>query len=132
MFGKSEVKKALHVHEGVEWSLYGINYTKSYSDMKPTVEKLLKVGVAVTYNYGDWDSVCDFLSGQMFMKHLDLPVKDYSKPWYVEDGVLAGRIVQYEGLDFITVRDAGHMVPTDQPRSAFKLLEYVLGQRDSL
>ncbi|KAL3617186.1 hypothetical protein CASFOL_038933 [Castilleja foliolosa] len=45
---------------------------------------------------------------------------------WVYSGDVAGRIVEYEGLTFVTVRGAGHMVPVDKPNEAFALIHSYL------
>lgn len=39
---------------------------------------------------------------------------------------VGGYQVEYEGLTFVTVRDAGHQVPEYQPQRAFALLKRFL------
>jgi serine carboxypeptidase-like clade 2 len=39
------------------------------------------------------------------------------------DGQLGGRITEYDGLTFTTIRNAGHMVPYTQPSRALHMFK---------
>ncbi|GMP57179.1 hypothetical protein CsSME_00021368 [Camellia sinensis var. sinensis] len=39
---------------------------------------------------------------------------------------VGGRIVEYEGLTYVTVRGAGHLVPLDKPSQALSLIRSFL------
>lgn len=49
-----------------------------------------------------------------------------SNTTWVVDGVDAGSSRTFGGLTFVRVRNAGHMVPMDQPQHALDLIERVL------
>eukprot|EP01102_Stenamoeba_stenopodia_P003170 TRINITY_DN1310_c0_g1_i1.p2 TRINITY_DN1310_c0_g1~~TRINITY_DN1310_c0_g1_i1.p2 ORF type:complete len:105 (+),score=31.93 TRINITY_DN1310_c0_g1_i1:82-396(+) len=57
---------------------------------------------------------------------------EYYVPWYYNDveGVQVGGFkTVYEGLTFITIRGAGHMVPQYQPAAAFNFFNrWINGQ----
>lgn len=128
LLNRTDVKKAIHVDPALDWSADRLDFRfqKKYTSIKETMLELIKKKVPVTLYFGDWDWNCNFVSGQLFVKRLELNVTNYSRPWYAAEGVLAGRIVQYNGLDFITVRGAGHLVPADKPDIGFRILEYIL------
>jgi len=61
---------------------------------------------------------------------LKAPIKDAWKAWYYEEGAngkqVGGYIKKYVGINFVTVINAGHMVPDYQPASAFVLFSNYL------
>nr|CAD2141335.1 unnamed protein product [Meloidogyne enterolobii] len=111
-----EVRQALNIpsHLG-NWSIcnedVSNNYNQIYSDMSPFVKKVLGAKVKTLLYYGDTDMACNFLLGQQFASQLGYRVIMDAKPWRV-DGQIAGFKTKYtNGLTFITIRGAGHMVP---------------------
>ncbi|PIO63253.1 serine carboxypeptidase [Teladorsagia circumcincta] len=105
---------------------------------------------------GDVDMACNFLMGQRFSRKLGLKATsdllvatpnhrghgalasygeenfEYdtgeiaTKKHYIVDGQVAGFHTHYDGLHFVTVRGAGHMVPTDKPSVAYHIINSFL------
>jgi hypothetical protein len=69
---------------------------------------------------GDDDAVCATVGTQYWIYDLGLPVRKSWTAWYLDDE-LAGYIVHFSGLTFMTVHTAGHMVPATQPERALYL-----------
>jgi cathepsin A (carboxypeptidase C) len=129
-----EVRNAIHIPERVEkWvKCKGVgekfNYTRQRDSMKSDFHELInqyKIFPFIVYN-GDLDLVCDFLGDQQFVDGLGLTLKQKYKPWS-HNGVTAGFVKRFDGLTFMTVRGAGHMVPTDKPEPALKIIKELLG-----
>nr|CAB3504293.1 unnamed protein product [Digitaria exilis] len=59
------------------------------------------------------------------LKKLGLPIKEDWSPWFHHEQV-GGWTVVYDGLTFVTVRGAGHMVPSTQPEQALELFKHFL------
>ncbi|KAK6018362.1 serine carboxypeptidase, partial [Ostertagia ostertagi] len=74
---------------------------------------------------GDIDMACNFLMGQRFSRKLGLK-EIAAKKHYIVDGQIAGFHTHYDGLHFVTVRGAGHMVPTDKPSVAYHIINSFL------
>uniref|UniRef100_A0A915DQT0 Carboxypeptidase n=1 Tax=Ditylenchus dipsaci TaxID=166011 RepID=A0A915DQT0_9BILA len=110
----AEVKKALHIPEGLEhWEICSGQsfYTKVRKDMTPYVKKLIDANVRVLLFYGDTDLACNFLMGEQFAANLGLKEIGEQKPWKFQ-GQIAGFQTTYEhDLTYITVLGAGHMAP---------------------
>lgn len=55
-----------------------------------------------------------------------------TRRWIYEDDLIksAGMQTQYEGLDYLTVRGAGHMVAMDRPKEALQMIANFLWHRD--
>lgn len=51
------------------------------------------------------------------MAKLGSPVKSPWYPWYLQ-GQVGGYVVGYENVTFVTIRGAGHFVPSYQPERA--------------
>ncbi|KAL3514534.1 hypothetical protein ACH5RR_027251 [Cinchona calisaya] len=69
---------------------------------------------------GDTDSDIPVTSAQFAVNKLKLSVRTPWHPWYLENEV-AGYVVEYQNLTFVTVRGAGHFVPYYQPARALAL-----------
>ena len=66
---------------------------------------------------GDTDSVVPVTATMYSMAKMGVPVKTPWYPWYIQEEV-GGYVVEYENITFVTVRGAGHMVPSYQPERA--------------
>ncbi|KAL0660105.1 hypothetical protein Bca4012_080690 [Brassica carinata] len=71
---------------------------------------------------GDADAVVPVTSTRYSIDALKLhPVSPYG-PWYI-DGQVGGWTQEYDGLNFVTVRGAGHEVPLHRPKEALALFQ---------
>lgn len=70
---------------------------------------------------GDVDLILGSQGTIGWIKSMELPVLEKWRPYFVDDQ-LAGFTVKYDGLDFVTVKGAGHMVPQSKPKEAAYLL----------
>lgn len=88
---------------------------------------LLASKIPVLVYAGDLDFICNWLGNHAWTEALQWPGKAAfnaaaTKPWMV-GGQQAGTIQAAEGLHFLRVFDAGHMVPHDQPAAALAMLD---------
>ena len=74
---------------------------------------------ALVYS-GDVDMCLPFTGTEAWTSSLRLPVHRPWRQWYM-DGQVAGFNVRYQGLTYVTVRGAGHMVPELKPREALHM-----------
>uniref|UniRef100_A0A672TYZ3 Carboxypeptidase n=1 Tax=Strigops habroptila TaxID=2489341 RepID=A0A672TYZ3_STRHB len=125
-----EVRKALHISpEAPEWQVcsFEVNrgYKRLYMQMNDQYLKLLgatKYRILV-YN-GDVDMACNFLGDEWFVDSLCQKVQVARRPWlYTERGEnqIGGFVKEFTNIAFLTVKGAGHMVPTDRPLAAFTM-----------
>ena len=128
------VRKAIHVNERVErWKeCSNKNYTYDRdimkNNMRPEIIELIskhKIQSLIVFN-GDLDFVCDFIGSQQFVDGLGLKLTQNYRKWSV-NGLTAGFVKRFEGITFITVRGAGHMVPKDKPEAALKIVKELTG-----
>ncbi|PAV76124.1 hypothetical protein WR25_26417 [Diploscapter pachys] len=128
---RQDVRKALQVPTSLPaWSICNdeINmfYNREVSDTTPIFQSALQAGMKVMLYNGDVDMACQFLMGQRFSRKLGIPVKTPAKHFIV-DGQVGGYHTQYgDGMHFVSVRGAGHMVPTDKPSVAYHIIDSFL------
>ncbi|CAN8254713.1 unnamed protein product [Cochlearia groenlandica] len=100
-----------------------INY--SYDDVMasvvPIVNEIRESSVRFWVYSGDVDAVLSLKSTMEVLKNMNLTIEKTWSPWFSE-GQVGGYTEEYKGnLKFVTVRGAGHSVPSDQPARAFTL-----------
>jgi len=100
------------------------DWMHSYQQMIPDQ---LAAGIRVLLYAGDQDYICNWLGNQAWTLDLAWPHKlDFNEAtpanWTVA-GVPAGRLRTSNGLSFLQVFEAGHMVPRDQPANALAMLQ---------
>ncbi|GBF95389.1 serine carboxypeptidase-like enzyme [Raphidocelis subcapitata] len=87
---------------------------------------LLEDGVRVMIYAGDQDLICNWLGNRRWVDALDWAGKEgwaqaQEQTWTVK-GQPAGAVTSYDGLSFVKVFQAGHMVPMDQPQAALDMI----------
>jgi len=100
-----------------------IDRVRDYSFDVPIV---LKSGVRVLVYSGKYDLICDYMGGQGWLAAMKWPGQsDFNgkqlSPWTVA-GKEAGQTKATQGLTWLQVDAAGHMVPHDQPAAASAML----------
>ncbi|CAL5378755.1 unnamed protein product [Camellia sinensis] len=128
-----QVQEALHANRTklpYTWQLCSHvieGWNDSPSTMFPTYRRLIASGLRILIYSGDVDAVVPVTSTRYSIDALKLKVVKPWHPW-TDDGEFqaAGYKVVYDGLTFTTVRDAGHQVPTFQPRRALALFKMFL------
>ncbi|KAL7082665.1 hypothetical protein ACP275_14G115000 [Erythranthe tilingii] len=74
-------------------------------------------GIRVWIYSGDTDSVVPVTTTRYSMPKLGAAVKTPWYPWYYQ-GEVGGYAVEYQNITFVTIRGAGHFVPSYQPQRA--------------
>ncbi|KAJ4831809.1 Serine carboxypeptidase-like 26 [Turnera subulata] len=114
------------------------NYNHTVFSVLPIYTKLIKGGlkiwmysgdadgrVPVIGSRGDADGRVPVIGSRYCIEALGLHIKSPWRSWFHHQQV-GGRIVEYEGFTFVTVRGAGHLVPLDKPSQALALLHSFL------
>eukprot|EP00667_Euglena_gracilis_P008402 EG_transcript_8513 len=106
------------------------DWMQHYQDQLPD---LLASGIRVLIYAGDADYICNWLGNKHWTLAMDWPHRaEYTAapdvPFLV-NGKAAGRLRTANGLSFVQVFRAGHMVPMDQPEVALQLLNRFLAGR---
>uniref|UniRef100_A0A2K6R704 Carboxypeptidase n=1 Tax=Rhinopithecus roxellana TaxID=61622 RepID=A0A2K6R704_RHIRO len=124
------VRKALHIPEQLpQWDmcnfLVNLQYRRLYRSMNSQYLKLLssqKYQILI-YN-GDVDMFVDSLNQKMEVQR---------RPWLVKYGdsgeQIAGFVKEFSHIAFLTIKGAGHMVPTDKPLAAFTMFSRFLNKQ---
>ncbi|XP_061421857.1 lysosomal protective protein-like [Lethenteron reissneri] len=128
------VRRALHIPSGVpSWEIcsaeVGSRYQSTYTSMKDHYLKLLgALKYRILLYNGDVDMACNFLGEEWFVESLQQKVTVERRPWLFEDGSsqIAGFVKEFSNLAFLTVKGAGHMVPTDNPRAAYTMFSHFI------
>ncbi|KAI8466501.1 MAG: serine carboxypeptidase-domain-containing protein [Monoraphidium minutum] len=124
---KPEVQAALHANQTGAlpgpWQdcTSAISYSRAdlLTSMLPVYEELLKDGGLQIWVFsGDVDGIVPVLGSRRWVSGLGLDVTAPWRAWQSQTGQVAGWRVDYEGLSFVTVRNAGHMVRAASPPAA--------------
>ncbi|CAK8692979.1 unnamed protein product [Clavelina lepadiformis] len=134
---KPAVQEAIHVRQK-EWEVCNeavlALYRKIYDDMTSTIKDIMDSldDVRMLLYFGDIDMACNFMGGEQFFDRLGYEIMTPRRKWraVAEDGSsqVAGFWKDYDRISFVTVKGAGHMVPTDKPREAYVMLERFLNE----
>ncbi|VDK18246.1 unnamed protein product [Anisakis simplex] len=136
-----DVRAALHISAAAapysECSDYVFErYIKQNSDTSPVFDHIVESGYKLrllVYN-GDLDTSCNFVGDEWFMEALasrhSMPQVMDQQPWWFRD-VIAGYYQRFTyqqsfTVDILTVKGAGHMVPTDRPGPTLQMFKNFL------
>ncbi|XP_066391400.1 serine carboxypeptidase II-3-like isoform X2 [Miscanthus floridulus] len=135
-----DVQKALHANVtrlDHPWSACSDvlrRWTDSATTVLPILTELLKNDVRVWVYSGDTDGRVPVTSSRYSVNQLQLPVAAKWRAWFSSTqgaGEVGGYVVEYKGkekgsLSLVTVRGAGHEVPSYQPKRALVLVQNFL------
>nr|XP_043628528.1 serine carboxypeptidase 1-like [Erigeron canadensis] len=124
----SAVQKALNV-KPTSWDLCSDVITRwndRATTILPIIKYLISNGQRVWVYSGDIDGRVPVTSSRYSINTLNLPIETAWRPWYLNKEV-GGYLEAYKGLLLITVRGAGHTVPSYQPQRALTLFSSFLG-----
>ncbi|KAK9130318.1 hypothetical protein Sjap_010805 [Stephania japonica] len=131
-FNIPEVQKALHVDPEVEpqkWEICNRLIFNTWKDSASSVLdvyfELIRGGLRIWIYSGDADTVIPVTSTRYNVDTLNLPIASPWHPWYM-DGQVGGWNQEFRGLNFVTIRGAGHMVPQTRPKEALVLFKSFL------
>ncbi|KAL3651666.1 hypothetical protein CASFOL_004668 [Castilleja foliolosa] len=137
---RADVQKALHANVTnipYKWNMCSDVLLRNWKDSPVTVLPLLKEflnhGLRVWVFSGDVDARVPVTSTQLSINAMNLSIQSQWRPWYLNDEV-DGYTQEYGGIKqeyksnliFVTVRGAGHEVPTYQPERALALIQHFL------
>uniref|UniRef100_A0A8B9Y3K4 Carboxypeptidase n=1 Tax=Bos mutus grunniens TaxID=30521 RepID=A0A8B9Y3K4_BOSMU len=133
------VRKALHIPEQLpRWDLcnflVNIQYRRLYQSMCSQYLKLLSAQKyrILLYN-GDVDMACNFMGDEWFVDSLNQKMEVQRRPWLVDYGEsgeqIAGFVKEFSHIAFLTIKGAGHMVPTDKPQAALTMFSRFLNRQ---
>uniref|UniRef100_A0A5F9C3V2 Carboxypeptidase n=1 Tax=Oryctolagus cuniculus TaxID=9986 RepID=A0A5F9C3V2_RABIT len=134
LFTHLPLKRTWHqVGEAAAAFLVNIQYRRLYQSMNSQYLKLLNSQKyqILLYN-GDVDMACNFLGDEWFVDSLNQKMEVQRRPWLVDYGdsgeQIAGFVKEFSHIAFLTIKGAGHMVPTDKPQAAFTMFSRFLNR----
>ncbi|XP_047167728.1 serine carboxypeptidase 1-like [Vigna umbellata] len=119
---RPEVQLALHA-KPTNWTHCSdqLSWNDSPTTILPIIKYLIDSGIGLWIYSGDTDARVPVTSSRYSINTLKLPIQVPWRPWYSEQEV-GGYVVKYEGITFVTVRGAGHLVPSWQPERALTFI----------
>ncbi|KAL5992720.1 hypothetical protein ACLOJK_013639 [Asimina triloba] len=126
----AEVQKAMHANvTGLpyEWSECSsiIAWQDMPSTVLPVIDELVASDLRIWFYSGDVDTACPITGTKYFIHKLGYAVDTPWRDWYSQNEV-GGYVVKYKGLVLVTVRGAGHLVPSYQPSRALTMISSFL------
>lgn len=126
---RQDVMNDLHVNVP-QWNFCNNEVAGNYSipanGSIPQYFQLIESGKYTIIIYsGDSDGCVPFIDTEYWLPTFNLNVTNAWRPWYNGDQV-AGFVQEYDGLTFVTVKGAGHMVPTFQPEAAYIMVSSII------
>ena len=132
---RADVKAAIHANASITWVDCSevVDYSRFdlLTSMIPTYQYLLSAfpqGRYLVYS-GDVDAIVPTTGTRLWLELLGLP-EAAAGAWrpYTVGGQVGGWTVDYTGLTFATVRNAGHFVPSlQQERSLYLFTHFLAG-----
>jgi len=137
----SLVRKAFNVPEESNFfdgdNGEGFNYTMTERNLMPfyvdvATGKYASKGIRTLVYNGDADPSVNSFQAENWTVSLGLNEVEAWRPWTTDScRRMGGYVTRYEGsLDFLTIRGAGHMVPTYKPEATFSFLEAWIHNQD--
>jgi serine carboxypeptidase-like clade 4 len=100
------------------------------SSFQDDVASILAVGVRVLVYNGKYDYVCNYLGGHEWVStmkwHGQSDFNSVKSSSWIVNGTEAGTVQAADGLTFLAVNNAGHLVPMDQPKNSLDMLDHFL------
>ncbi|XP_061362710.1 serine carboxypeptidase-like 34 [Gastrolobium bilobum] len=129
-----EVQKALHANVTnipYPWTHCSNNisfWSDAPQSMLPVIRKLIAGGIRIWIYSGDTDGRIPVTATRYTLRKLGLSIVQDWTTWYTSQQV-GGWTVVYDGLTYVTIRGAGHQVPTFAPKQALQLLQHFLANK---
>ncbi|KAK3030573.1 hypothetical protein RJ639_039451 [Escallonia herrerae] len=101
-------------------------WADSADSMLPVIRKLIAGGLRIWIFSGDTDGRIPVTATRYTLRKLGLKTIEEWSRWYTNNKQVGGWTVTYEGLMFVTIRGAGHQVPTFKPKEALRLIRHFL------
>ncbi|OEL38046.1 Serine carboxypeptidase-like 34 [Dichanthelium oligosanthes] len=128
---RGDVQAALHANvTGIPYAWSPCSdvltvWTDSVASTLPAIKKLVEAGLRVWVFSDDTDDRVPVTSTRYALKKLGLATVKEWREWFTSDQV-GGYTVVYDGLTFVTIRGAGHMVPMIKPVQASQVFAHFI------
>jgi carboxypeptidase C (cathepsin A) len=130
---RADVQAAIHA-KPTKWAECSnkIEYNSSDSQvpMEPIYQNLINnYKLHILVYSGDDDSVCSTSGTQDWIYNLGYPITQNWASWTDTSGQVGGYLIKFKGINFATVHNAGHEVPTYQPERALEVFSNYLANK---
>ncbi|GAV72258.1 Peptidase_S10 domain-containing protein [Cephalotus follicularis] len=131
---RPDVQKALHANvTKIPYPWTHCSDSISYwsdapSSILPILKKLKAGGLRIWVYSGDTDGRIPVTATRLTLRKLGLKTIKAWTPWYNNQQV-GGWTIEYDGLMFVTIRGAGHQVPTFAPKQSLQLISSFLSNK---
>jgi len=123
------VKSLIHANASIVWTGCSdiVDYSRFdlLSSMLPVYEFLISQGLRISVYSGDVDAIVPTVGTREWIAALGVSEIAPIRPWTV-NGQVGGWTTQFNGLNFTTIRNAGHFVPEMQGERALKFFKAFL------
>ena len=136
---RPDVQKAIHADPTNPWEMCSSHLDYSIEDlltpMRKVWEQLLPYHNELKFLVysGDVDAAVPWLGTLLWIKDLEkdgiIKLETDWRPWNASTLQVGGFTLQYDKMTFKTVREAGHQVPSTQPRRAIDILQDFLDSK---
>jgi len=136
-----DVKEAWHLDPDAVFFMSdngdGFNYNLTEANLMPfyrdlAVGKWKDLGVRVLVYNGDTDPGINSFAAQNWTASMGLEEVEEQRPWTLDECKrMGGYVTTYEGnFEFLTIRGAGHMVPTYKPEASYEFFgRFINGEK---
>ncbi|XP_044491978.1 serine carboxypeptidase-like 34 [Mangifera indica] len=132
---RPEVQKALHANVTkipYPWTHCSDKisfWSDAPSSILPIIEKLIAGGLRIWVYSGDTDGRIPVTATRLTLRKLGLKILQEWRPWYTDNRQVGGWTIDYDGVMFVTIRGAGHQVPTFAPKQSLQLVQHFLANK---
>jgi carboxypeptidase C (cathepsin A) len=121
-FNLAGVKEALHVID-VQWEICSdtLRYSKNLGSNSYQFYPELIDNYRIIIFSGDTDAAVPHVGSELWTRKLGLRVIDPWRQWRV-NGQVAGYVVEYENLSYVTYKGGTHTVPESHPDESLYML----------
>lgn len=135
-FNREDVKSALHVKTDIKYEQCNDTFQTTYNiDMEKgsyfIYPRLIENNLRVWKYSGDTDGAVPFNGTRQWIHNLGRPITNPWRLWRIDAEEVAGYVVDYDGISFVTVKGTGHMVPQWKRAEALHMFKTFL-KGDSL
>ncbi|XP_077247119.1 serine carboxypeptidase-like 34 [Tasmannia lanceolata] len=135
-FNRPDVQKALHAnvtkipYPWTHCSDIITQWAAAPPSILPIINKLLDGGLRIWIFSGDTDGRIPVTGTRYTLNKLGLAILNDWSPWYNHQQVGGWTIIYDSYLTFVTVRAAGHQVPTFAPKRSRQLINHFLANKE--